>query len=192
MKHSFFRSVLLVAAGAFVLTGCSVTSHTEKAAGVIFSNYKTLAWTSNTNAKKTDRTDNDIIDNNIKNSVSDELVKKGWTEVDNNPDVLVDYTVAVKRGVKRESDPAYIYPYTSYMYGRRGLYSIWYPSSLMGYHSYNVPFKEGELTVNMVDAKTNKLIWQGWAQGEINSRNITTKEATAQVKSIFKKFEYPG
>jgi hypothetical protein len=44
----------------------------------------------------------------------------------------------------------------------------------------------------MVDANTNKLIWQGWAQGEINSKTVTTKEATGQVKSIFKKFEYPG
>ena len=115
-----------------------------------------------------------------------------WTEVDNNPDVLLNYTVAIKRGHKRETDPVYVYPYTQYLYSRRGVYSIWYPSDLMGYNSYNVPFEEGELTVNMVDAKTNKLIWQGWAQGEITSRNITTKEATAQVRSIFKKFEYPG
>ena len=55
-----------------------------------------------------------------------------------------------------------------------------------------MPFKEGELSVNMIDAKTNKLIWQGWAQGEINSKNVTTKDVTAQVKSIFRKFDYPG
>lgn len=192
MKHSFIKSVLVIAAAALAFTSCNVTSHTEKAAGVNFSNYKTFAWVSSTNAKKADRADNDIIDNNIKNSVSEELSKKGWIEADNNPDVLLDYTVAVKKGTKTESEPVYTYPYTSYLYGRRGAFSMWYPSSLMGYHSYNVPFKEGELTINMVASKTNKLIWQGWAQGEINSKNITTKEATAQVKSIFKKFDYPG
>ena len=192
MKHSFIKLIPVVAAAAIIFASCNVTSHTERIAGINFSNYKTFAWANSGNAKKADRADNDIIDNNIKNSVSGELEKKGWAEVENNPDVLLDYTIAVKRGIKHETDPLYAYPYTPYLYGRRGIYSIWYPSALIGYNSYNVPFKEGELTVNMVDAKTNKLIWQGWAQGEINSRNITTKEATAQVKSIFKKFEYPG
>lgn len=192
MKHSFIKSALVLATGALIVAGCNVTSHTEKATGINFSNYKTFAWANTGNTKMTDRTDNDIIDNNIKNSVSRELEKKGWTEAEKNPDVLIDYTVAVKKAVKRESDPVYSYPYTPYLWGRRRVYSIWYPSTLMGYHSYNVPFKEGELTVNMIDAKTNKLIWQGWAKGEVDSKNVTTKEATAQVKSIFKKFEYPG
>jgi len=192
MRHSFIKSAVLLTAISLAFAGCNVTSHTEKAEGTNFSNYKTFAWANAGDTKKADRADNDIIDNNIKNSVSEELINKGWTEADNNPDVLLDYTVAVKRGSKRETDPVYTYPYTQYLYSRRGVYSIWYPSDLMSYHSYNVPFEEGELTVNMIDAKTNKLIWQGWAQGEINNRNITTKEATAQVKSIFKKFEYPG
>ena len=192
MKRSFIKSALVLATGALVFAGCNVTSHTEKAAGINFSNYKTFAWANSGDTKMTDRADNDIIDNNIKNSVSRELERKGWTETEKKPDVLIDYTIAVKRAVKRESDPMYFYPYTQYLWGRGGIYSIWYPSALMGYRSYNVPFKEGELTVNMIDAKTNKLIWQGWAKGEINSKNVTTKEATAQVKSIFKKFEYPG
>ena len=192
MKHSFIKSGLVVAGAVMLFGSCNVTIHTEKAAGVDFSSYKTFAWVSNNTTKKVDQADNDIVDNNIKNSISEELVKKGWTEVDNNPDVRLDYNVAVKKSSIRESDPVYGYSYPQYLYGRRGVYSIWYPGTLMGYHSYNVPFKEGELTVNMLDAKTNKLIWQGWAQGEINNGNITTKEATAQVKSIFKKFDYPG
>jgi hypothetical protein len=124
--------------------------------------------------------------------VSQELEKKGWSETDNNPDVLLDYTIAVKHGIKLESTPVYSYPYTQYLYGRRRVYSLWYPSTLIGVRSENVPFKEGELSVNMVDAKTNKLIWQGWAQGEINNKHVTTKDVTAQVKSIFRKFDYPG
>jgi len=192
MKYSFIKSTLIVAAAALTFTACNVTSHTEKATGINFSNYKTFAWAGTGDTKKTDRADNDIIDNNIKNSVSQELVKKGWSETDNNPDVLLDYTIAVKHGIKHESTPVYSYPYTQYLYGRRRVYSLWYPSTLIGVRSENVPFKEGELSVNMVDAKTNKLIWQGWAQGEINNKHVTTKDVTAQVKSIFRKFDYPG
>jgi hypothetical protein len=192
MKHSLIKSVSVIAGAALVFSSCTITSHTEKAAGVNFSNYKTFAWANAGTAKKSDRADNDIIDNNIKNSISEELEKKGWKEADINPDVLIDYNVAVERGVKREGTPIYSYPHTQYLYGRRRIYTVWYPSTLMGYHSYNVPFREGQLTINMVDAKTNKLIWQGWAKGEISSRNITTKEATSEVKSIFRKFNYPG
>lgn len=120
--------------------------------------------------------------------VSEELSKKGWREVEDNPDVLLDYAIAVKHGTKRESAPVYSRPFSSYIYGRRGVYSIWHPSMLVGVRTRNIPFKEGELSVNMIDAKSNKLIWQGWAQGEINSQTVTTKDITQQVKSIFRKF----
>lgn len=191
MKHSFIKPLLAVLVAGLAFTGCSITSHTEKAAGVDFSRYRTFSWANSENTRKTDRADNDIVDNNIKNSVSAELEKKGWVETDNNPDVLLDYTIAVKKGVTRETAPVYSAPFPRYMYGRRGAYSIWYPSMLMGYRKYNVPFRVGELTVSMFDSKGTRLIWQGWAKGDLNSGNITTRETTAQVKSIFKKFKYP-
>ena len=192
MKYSIFKPVLTVLIAGLAFASCNVTSHTEAAAGVDFSQYKTFGWSNSEGTGATSRADNDIVDNNIKNSISAQLEKKGWVETDKNPEVLLDYTVAVKRGVTRETEPVYSTPYPRYMYHRRGLYSIWYPSMLMGYHTYNVPFREGELTVTMFDSKTNKLIWQGWAKGDINNHNITSKEATAQVKSIFKKFNYPN
>ena len=190
MKSYFLKTVPALILGVVALASCSVSSHTEKAVGVNFSKYKTFSWV-NTSGKKADRANNDIVDNNIKNSVGEQLAKKGWVETDNNPDVLLDYTIAVQKGRVRETDPIYTVPYTRYVYGRRGIYTLWYPSMLMGYHSYNVPFTQGALTINMFDAKTNKLIWQGWAKGEINNR-ITSKDATADVKSIFRKFNYPN
>ncbi len=41
----------------------------------------------------------------------------------------------------------------------------------------------------MIDPKTDKTIWQGWATDEINSSNITGKEIQKNVKSIFRKFD---
>jgi hypothetical protein len=192
MNYSYSKLIFPVLVAGLALAGCNVTSHVETAQGVDFTKYKTFAWANSGNETTADRSNNDIVDNNIKNSISEELEKKGWQETNDNPDVLLDYTVAVKKGKTRETEPVYSYPFTHYVYSRRGMYTIWYPSTLMGFHSYNVPFKEGELTVNMVDAKTNKLIWQGWANGDISSNNMTTKDATAQVKSIFKKFDYPN
>ena len=68
---------------------------------------------------------------------------------------------------------------------------MYYPNDLLGYRTYNIPFKQGTLTVNMVDAKTNKLIWQGSAQSDVSSKMVTTQEMQTDVMSIFKKFIVP-
>ena len=31
--------------------------------------------------------------------------------------------------------------------------------------------REGTVTITMVDAKTNKTVWQGWTTDEVNSKN---------------------
>jgi hypothetical protein len=41
----------------------------------------------------------------------------------------------------------------------------------------------------MIDAKTDKTIWQGWTTEEVNSKNLTNKEIQYAVRSIFKKFD---
>jgi hypothetical protein len=35
--------------------------------------------------------------------------------------------------------------------------------------------------------KTNKLIWQGWAKGDVSSKTGTTSKVKKDIKSIFKK-----
>jgi hypothetical protein len=192
MKKYFL--ILGLAIGTMLtFIGCSPTSHIEVAQGVNFNNYKTFGWANDSGVKKAGRTDNDIVDNNIKNSIGSELEEKGWQETDQQPDVLLDYNVTLQKGVKKEAEPVYAYPYMGYFYspwrGRMGHY--YNPAFFSGYRTYNVPFKEGTMTVNMVDAKTNKPIWQGWATGDVTSRNVTSKEAQADVKSIFKKLDLP-
>ncbi len=59
----------------------------------------------------------------------------------------------------------------------------------MGYNNYEVPVKEGTVTVTIIDAKTNKAVWQGWATNEVKNRNLTAKEIQNVVKSIFRKFD---
>lgn len=44
MKHTFRISLALATLAALTFAGCSVTSHTETAKGVDFSQYKTFAW----------------------------------------------------------------------------------------------------------------------------------------------------
>jgi hypothetical protein len=59
----------------------------------------------------------------------------------------------------------------------------------MGYDNDTETVREGTLTITMVDAKTDKTIWQGWTTDDVNSRNVTQKEIQSSVNSIFRKFD---
>ena len=50
-------------------------------------------------------------------------------------------------------------------------------------------FKEGTVSISMIDAKTDKTIWQGWTTNELNGNQFSSKEVQKNVKSIFKKFD---
>jgi len=187
-KTGLFLASMLAVAG-LLLTGCAAAVHVEKDAQADFSKYKTFAWISENNGKKGKA--NDLEDKNVHEAVGKELQKSGWREVTSNPDVLVSYDVLVERSTRRQQDPVYsqsasrLYfnPYTR-RYG-----TIFYPSQFLGYNDYNVPVREGTLTVTMTDARTDKTIWQGWTTDEVNSRHLTRKELGSSVRSIFRKFD---
>jgi hypothetical protein len=63
---------------------------------------------------------------------------------------------------------------------------MYYPSQFQGYQVYDTPVKEGTVTITMVDAKTDKSIFQGWTTERLTNRNITDTEIKRSVRSIFK------
>ena len=73
-------------------------------------------------------------------------------------------------------------------YSRRW-FSLYYPSEFMGYDRTQRSTREGTVTISVIDAKTEKTVWQGWTTDEVNSRNLTSREIQNAVKSIFKKFD---
>jgi hypothetical protein len=104
---------------------------------------------------------------------------------------LISYDVVVERGTKDDNNPVYTQPFTRYVYNpyTRRWISIYYPSEFLGYDRNQRSVREGTVTVNVIDAKTEKTVWQGWTTDEVNSQNLTTKEIQNAVKSIFRKFD---
>jgi hypothetical protein len=52
-----------------------------------------------------------------------------------------------------------------------------------------VRVKEGTITISMIDAHIDKVVWQGWVTDEVKNRNLTTNEIQSAVRSIFRKFD---
>jgi hypothetical protein len=174
----------------FLLAGCAPTAHIEKDDNVDFSRYKTFSW-----IDRKDNTDNgrrsDLTEQKIRNAVSKELEKQGWREARRNPDVLLSYDVLVERSVREQSNPRYSMPFTRTFFNpySRRLINVYYPSRFVGYENREISTREGTVTISMIDADTEKTIWQGWATDEVSSRNMTSKEIQNSVKAIFRKFD---
>lgn len=190
MKRIKFLYAALIT--ALVAAGCSSPVHVEKDDNANLSNYRTYMWVD------TRYTENDTrqrptsyADISVRNAANAELRKAGWTEVSSDPDVLVSYDVLVEKTTARQSDPVYTQSYSRSYYNprTRRWSTIYYPSQFLGYNSYDVPVKEGTITITLTDANTDKIVWQGWTSDELNYSRLTEDEITRNVKNIFAKLD---
>lgn len=172
-------------------SACSPVAHVEKDPSVNLSNYDTYAWV-DTKASQDRNGSNPaaFAQLSVQNEVNARLQKKGWRLDNKNPDVLLSYDILVERNVEQRDDPVYTRPFTRYFYNPfiRRWGTIYYPSRFVGYDSYTVPVREATLTLNMMDARSDKKIWQGWTTQQVNSRVMSQDEIKSSVKSIFRKF----
>lgn len=187
MKNRFFKLLGIIAVAGFVLTGCGPTAHIETANNANLNDYRTFAW-----AEKGDRnTRSTIMEERIKEAITYELQRKGYQLSNRKPDAILSYDVLVERSSRMQSDPMYSWGgYRTFYnpYSRR-FYNVYYPSQFIGYDHYNIPTREGTITITMVDARTDKTVLQGWATDEINSRKMSNSEVDRIVRAIFKKWD---
>ena len=189
----YLKLLSAVTLSGLLLAGCASVAHVEKDDSVNFSNYHTYTWVEAKDSKNDSIQTkmSDLTERKIKDAVNAELAKTGWKESNHKPDVLISYDVVVDRGVKENTDPVYSMPFTRYIYNpyyRRWI-SIYYPSEFLGYDRNPRSVREGTVTISVIDAKTEKTVWQGWTTDEVNSKNLTSKEIQNAVKSIFRKFD---
>lgn len=190
----YIKSIALFIFTGFLFASCASVAHVEKDRTVNFSSYHTYSWAETKDGEKPDSLKvriSDLKERKIREAVDAEMVKTGWKEVKHKPDVLLDYDVSIERGIKRSSDPMYSQPYNRYYFNpyTRRWNSIYFPSEFMGYDNSQRQVREGTITISMIDAKSDKTIWQGWTTGEVYSKNLTGKEIQNSVKSIFRKFD---
>ena len=189
MNKINLKTAIVAVLSIGLLAGCASAVHIEKDETANFSKYKSFTWLHGDNGKLENQSD--LIESKIRSAVSKEFEKIGWKESKNRPDVILDYDVLVERSSKKQDDPVYSQPQRRLVYNpyTRRYATIYYPSQFLGYDSYEKVIREGTITVTMIDAKTDKTVWQGWTTGEVNSKNLTNKEIQKAVATIFKRSE---
>ena len=182
-------AIVSLVLGLILLNSCSSVAHIEKDPSVDMGRYNSFTWLDS--QEEGDKYLKDLTKQNLRAAVEAELNDINWRKDNRKPDVIIKHDLLVEKKVKQTSDPLYSQPYIRRYYNpyTRRFGSIYFPSEFMGYDSRQYDVKEGTLTITMIDAKTDKVIWQGWVTDELKNQNPTSKEIQARVKSLFKKFE---
>jgi hypothetical protein len=184
------RALLGLVLPIVLVVSCATPAYVEKDDSADFSRYKSFAWIDNSN-KEGKGKQNELLKNNVREAVNAKLLKEGWKEDSKRPDVLLSYDLLVERTTRELRDPVYSQPYSRIFYNpySRRYGRIFYPSTFLGYDNNTVSVREGTLTITMLDAQSDKTIWQGWTTDEVRSRNVTKKEVQKSVQNIFRKFD---
>lgn len=177
----------------FVIASCGVSSYVEKDPSIDLNQYRTYAWIGgDKNNKKNNKPYKDFQESYLAGLISKELEKNGFVKARSNPDILIDYDIMIENDVREQSNPVYSRSMVRYFYNpfTRRINARYFPSQYLGQTNYDVPYKSGTITINIVDTKSNKLVWQGWAETEVTKKKrINHDDMDKIVKSIFKKMD---
>ena len=174
-----FSCVLLT----LLLGGCAPRVYTEQDDQARLEGYHNYAWLSPPAAPVRDPIlDSQILESRVRHAVQGALTARGFQEVqvDAGPDFLVTYHTASKQ--KIESSGA------SLSFG----FIDAFPH---GFGAVAVPVggdvesrDEGTLMVDVIDAKSKRLVWRGWITGWLNQDNYSQEAVDSAVKDILDKF----
>jgi hypothetical protein len=151
----------------FFMTSCgttvSVTNDFDKT--IDFSKYKSFSFYH----LKTTGDISQLNADRIKNAIVLEMQGKGYVEDKDNPDLLINAVTVLqeKEATAVSSTNYYGYGgfYRPYGYG----YGYGYPlGNSTSVNTYN--YKDGTLMIDVLDTKTDKLIWEGTGTSEITSK----------------------
>ncbi|AKD04784.1 hypothetical protein PKOR_18895 [Pontibacter korlensis] len=107
---------------------------------------------------------------NMIQAIEKELQERGYTKVDENPDVLVAYDVSVSVPEEKDKTEKFSQGF-GYSYGYMSGYRYDYGHADMpGYRSVDL-FKEGTLIIDFINPRSNMLLWRGWAEGAVNPKD---------------------
>jgi len=131
---------------AFFLVDCSMKIYSDFDRNISIKKYKTFGWPDH---EKLERKNNPLYseqaDKVIRREVALELVKKGYQFSELQPDLRMHYHIVLENW-SITPDP-FGYEYDSYWLNRE-------------IHLYE--YRQGTLIIDLVDPKTDFLIWRGW------------------------------
>lgn len=129
-----------------------------------------------------------LLSERLKNAARAGLESLGYVYAETNPDLLVNFGARTDERIEVTTFPGAVPPpYFGYYGYRSGYYGGWY-----GYSDRTVvdQYKEGTISLDVVDAATKRLVWEGVAVGRMgrDAQKDPAATVTAAVNAILAKF----
>jgi len=190
------KKVFILLSMVVGLTSCSTYDYYAISNKPISSSrYQTYAWIPGSQSKASSTYNNDIATDKIVEATDAELDKRGLQLNNRNPDLLIKYTAVVNKETKTYNEPVYynppprLLPRVNYYRGR-AIYYYAYTDPFpvyVGSRARKMQIKEGSIMIDIIERKSSKLIWRGWAEGEVNDPQKAIDDIPVVVTNIFKK-----
>ncbi|MEC9375172.1 MAG: DUF4136 domain-containing protein [Pseudomonadota bacterium] len=148
----------------------------------VFSSFTTFAFQEKLGTDRAEYTS--LLSQFLKTAVTREMNSRGYKQVEDNPNLLINFYVETKEKIKSTSTPAYGGYYGYRPYGTWGGYA--------GYETQITQYTEGTLTIDIVEVGRDQLIWEGTLVDRIygdQAENLRLRVEQA-VQSLYIKFPY--
>jgi hypothetical protein len=175
-RSNYSAAFLCVTVSVLVLSGCATRPEIrlDKDPSFDTGGYQTFAFFEPTGTDKSRYTT--LLSGRLKDATRDELERRNYVYNESNPDLKVNFHLSVMDRQDVRVTPAGIGPF--------GGYRLW------GSEIDTVNYKHGTLSIDVVDAKQNQLVWQGIAEGRINRKAIENPGPVVEqtVSEVFTSF----
>ena len=152
---------------------CAQDIHFNYDRGANFAGYKTYQWVDIPGGVVTDQ----LLDQNIKRAIDEQLALKGLTRVENNADLFVGYQAAVSQEKSVN------------LWGT-GAGPRWWSGGMVTGETSTISI--GKLVVDMYDPARKQLIWRGDASKTLDPKKDPDKNYRNLQKAMAKLFKnYP-
>ncbi|HYW76383.1 MAG TPA: DUF4136 domain-containing protein [Gammaproteobacteria bacterium] len=179
LRRLSFPFLLLVG----LVAGCAAPVHVEYNSAS-YSQWHNFAW----QAPEQEPVKNPILNSGIlttrmEKAVTEALAGAGYTKVAKpaEADFLVTYHTATQ--LRNEPQPSISFAYGTFGPGFNTLF-LSQPGPQQ--------IKEGSLIIDVIDAKTGKLVWRGWITTGLAQGNYSQRAVDRAVQRIFSKFPPPA
>ncbi len=180
-------NLLAVFSLVWISSACS-SVNVDKSSKADFSRYKTFAWMdSDVKAGENPAYYNEIATQNLEAAVVNTLTEKGYQENTSQPDMLIGYHFFVEQRERTVSDPNPMYgPFVGWgRWGWQGWGPSWYGWG--GNRYRREKYDAGTVVVDIVDAKTQKLVWRGSVEKAVDNPTQISRQLEREVSRIVDK-----
>ena len=157
-----------------LFTACATKPNTFTNAdpGTDFSQYQTYGYLETLSTDKAQY--QSLVSNFLMVAVAQEFDKRGLTYDPENPQLRVNFYIDTEEKIKSRSVPTMGGGFHDY---RDPFYDPWMGYG-GGYETRIDQYTEGTLTIDVVDAASKKLVWEGTVFGRLTKKDVKNLEKT--------------